>query len=515
MTETAVGAGARWSGPWGRALAVGMAMVVVVPAVGVAQPDGGLPPEVLSGELGDLDDAQEQAQRELAAIESRTGDARAVLAEVVAELDDAEVARAQAETDLAAASNARDDALAAVERAEARLADVTDELAVTELELAARRAQLDARVRAGFKYGQVSFLEAFLGTADIAEFLNSNTYVASVLEGDRVLVEDVIGLLDAVERQRATAIDLRDEADRSLADAEAATVAMDEALQELAVLAATIDERRREQVVALAALEDDRASIESHLSGLEVESQRIGAQLAAIAAQQAEEEARRQAAAEQQRREQEAAEAAREAERQAEEQRLAAEREARREQRTEDEAPASGSSGSGSNGSGSNGSGSSGSGLNGSGSSGSGDELATPAPSAGGNWVRPVAGRLTSGFGPRWGRNHNGVDLAGTVGSGVVAARPGTVVHTIASCHPTSSFGCGGGFGNYVLVAHPGGFATIYAHLSSVAVVVGDEVAAGQALGGIGNSGNSYGSHLHFEIREAGVPRNPCGYISC
>jgi murein DD-endopeptidase MepM/ murein hydrolase activator NlpD len=107
------------------------------------------------------------------------------------------------------------------------------------------------------------------------------------------------------------------------------------------------------------------------------------------------------------------------------------------------------------------------------------------------------------------------VDLAGSVGSGVVAARSGTVVYTIASCHPTSSFGCGGGFGNYVLIAHPGGFATIYAHLSSVAVAVGDQVVAGQGIAAVGNSGNSYGSHLHFEIREAGVPRNPCGYISC
>ena len=130
-------------------------------------------------------------------------------------------------------------------------------------------------------------------------------------------------------------------------------------------------------------------------------------------------------------------------------------------------------------------------------------------------WVRPVTGRLTSPFGPRWGRNHNGVDLAGSVGSPVVAARSGIVVTAISGCHPTSSWGCGGGFGNYITIAHNDGFATIYAHLSNLSVASGSIVSAGEQIGTVGNSGNSYGPHLHFETRQAGVPRNPCNYISC
>ena len=73
----------------------------------------------------------------------------------------------------------------------------------------------------------------------------------------------------------------------------------------------------------------------------------------------------------------------------------------------------------------------------------------------------------------------------------------------------------GGGFGNYVTVAHADGMATIYAHLSSVSVGTGQQVAAGTTIGGVGNSGNSYGPHLHLEVREAGIPREPCGYIPC
>jgi murein DD-endopeptidase MepM/ murein hydrolase activator NlpD len=66
-----------------------------------------------------------------------------------------------------------------------------------------------------------------------------------------------------------------------------------------------------------------------------------------------------------------------------------------------------------------------------------------------------------------------------------------------------------------VTVAHADGFATIYAHLSAVSVGNGQKVSAGQAVGAVGNSGSSYGAHLHFEVRIAGAPQNPCGYINC
>jgi murein DD-endopeptidase MepM/ murein hydrolase activator NlpD len=101
------------------------------------------------------------------------------------------------------------------------------------------------------------------------------------------------------------------------------------------------------------------------------------------------------------------------------------------------------------------------------------------------------------------------------VGTTVVASRGGTVVGVTSSCHPTSSFGCGGGFGNHVVISHDGGMGTVSAHLSSVSVGVGQQVGAGQPIGAVGNSGNSYGAHLHFEVREAGTPRDPCGYIAC
>ena len=485
----------------GRRLSAGVIVLLLVPAVAAAQT-----PE-LRGQLDELGSEKQQAKRDLGEVAAREGDAREVLAAVSGELDDAEdeldamVAELERQEDLLAV------AITAAGVARVRLAVVEAEREVAEIELTEKRERLDARVRAAFKYGQISFLEAFVGTKDIAEFLNSSIYVSSVLEGDRELVEEVSGLLGDVEAQRREARSLRTAAEREAAAADAATAEVERATAEQQRLTELIAERRAKQQRAMLALADDRAAIEAHLSGLEAEGQRIGDQLAAIAQQQAEEAERAAAAA----LEAEAAALA-EAEARAEAERQAAAAEAqRRHEAAEAEdragdvetdaprpAPAPALSAAPA-------------------PAPPAPPVSSPAPSApsSGGWTRPVGGHVTSAYGPRWGRVHNGVDLAGSTGTTVVASRSGTVVTVIASCHPTSSFGCGGGFGNYVTVAHADGMATIYAHLSAVSVGTGQSISAGQSLGAVGNSGSSYGAHLHFEVREAGVPRNPCSYISC
>ena len=106
-------------------------------------------------------------------------------------------------------------------------------------------------------------------------------------------------------------------------------------------------------------------------------------------------------------------------------------------------------------------------------------------------WVNPMpAGRLTSCFGQRWGRLHAGVDLAAPHGTPVVAAGAGVVV----------SAGPAAGYGNAVLIDHGNGYLTHYGHLSTIAVRLGQDVAAGQQIGGEGSTGHSTGPHLHFEV---------------
>lgn len=114
-----------------------------------------------------------------------------------------------------------------------------------------------------------------------------------------------------------------------------------------------------------------------------------------------------------------------------------------------------------------------------------------------------AAHRFTSGFGPRWGRMHNGSDFAAPTGTPIYATADGTVIHA----------GWSGGFGRLVKVQHEFGIQTYYAHLSRIRVEVGQRVSRGEQIGDMGNSGRSTGTHLHYEVRHSGKPVNPMTYI--
>ena len=118
-------------------------------------------------------------------------------------------------------------------------------------------------------------------------------------------------------------------------------------------------------------------------------------------------------------------------------------------------------------------------------------------------FIWPVSGTLTSGFGWRWGRMHEGIDIAAPSGTPVVASAAGTVIQS----------GWMGGYGNLVVVDHGGGVATAYAHLSGYATSSGFYVGRGQTVGYVGSTGNSTGPHLHFEVRINGSPVDPLGYL--
>jgi murein DD-endopeptidase MepM/ murein hydrolase activator NlpD len=123
-------------------------------------------------------------------------------------------------------------------------------------------------------------------------------------------------------------------------------------------------------------------------------------------------------------------------------------------------------------------------------------------PSAAG-FIWPVQGVLTSGFGWRWGRLHEGIDLAVGVGTPVVAAASGTVIVA----------GWLGGYGNLVVIDHGNGMATAYGHNTSVTVGVGQSVSQGQLIAYSGSTGHSTGPHVHFEVRVNGSPVDPLGYL--
>ncbi len=162
-----------------------------------------------------------------------------------------------------------------------------------------------------------------------------------------------------------------------------------------------------------------------------------------------------------------------------------------------------------------------GSGVTDNGGSGeSGGEQTTPPPSAppANNpstgsyvWPTPSSRLITSLYGNRmhpilgYERYHSGVDINGRVGDPVVAADGGTVI--IVAYDP-------GGYGNYVVISHGNGRTTLYAHMSSVAVAVGNVVSQGQTIAYVGSTGLSTGPHLHFEIAVNGNRHDPLSYLS-
>jgi murein DD-endopeptidase MepM/ murein hydrolase activator NlpD len=120
-------------------------------------------------------------------------------------------------------------------------------------------------------------------------------------------------------------------------------------------------------------------------------------------------------------------------------------------------------------------------------------------------YIKPLAGgHYTSGFGYRWGRLHKGVDWGCPTGTTVYASCAGTVIQATYS----------GGYGNVVVISHPDGRMTRYAHNSKLLVKVGQYVEQGQSIALSGSTGRSTGPHVHFELYINGSAVNPLKYIS-
>jgi len=133
-----------------------------------------------------------------------------------------------------------------------------------------------------------------------------------------------------------------------------------------------------------------------------------------------------------------------------------------------------------------------------------GDGTLPAGPIRGGSsgFIWPIDGPLTSGFGSRWGRMHEGIDVSAPSGTPIRAAKSGEIVLAAYS----------GGYGNYTCISHGGGLSTCYAHQTSFARTSGS-ISQGSILGYVGSTGNSTGPHLHFEVRINGSAVDPLGYL--
>lgn len=120
-------------------------------------------------------------------------------------------------------------------------------------------------------------------------------------------------------------------------------------------------------------------------------------------------------------------------------------------------------------------------------------------------WPVPSGVNISSGFGRRWGRMHEGIDIPSKIGSNIVAAADGVVVYSGNEI---------GGYGNITVLAHKNGFFTVYAHAKNNYTKEGQRVYRGQVIAQIGMTGRSSGPHLHFEVRKNGESIDPEGYLA-
>jgi len=123
---------------------------------------------------------------------------------------------------------------------------------------------------------------------------------------------------------------------------------------------------------------------------------------------------------------------------------------------------------------------------------------------SGSGFIWPLNGPVTSGYGWRWGRMHNGIDIDGTSGDPIRASKAGIVFFAGYDDN---------GYGNHVVISHGGGFSTVYAHATTVMTRAGQSVSQGELIATVGCTGSCTGDHLHFEIRVNGSPQDPMQYL--
>jgi len=134
------------------------------------------------------------------------------------------------------------------------------------------------------------------------------------------------------------------------------------------------------------------------------------------------------------------------------------------------------------------------------------EQATTQTTSYSGSFIQPVGGVYTS----RHGSSHRGVDIAGPVGTPIVASASGTVTVSTALRNSNGTYRS---YGEYIVISHDNGYVTYYAHMSQRYVSVGQYVTQGQVIGTRGSTGNSTGPHLHFEIKNGGSGVNPNRYF--
>ena len=397
-----------------------------------------------------------------------------------------------------------------ISETEDAIAQAEDDITVMEADIAIGLDEFKMRLRAMYVQGNDSLASALVGATDFYDLLSKYELMSRVANHDNDLVNTLKDKLETCNEKKAQLEKQQESLSKQQSDQQAKKDEFSTALMDVQDTYSETSDAQEQMEREKESLNADVSTLEKQNAELDAEEAEIKAAIAKAAEEQKrkEEEARKQ---------KEAAEAAAAAQRQ---------QEAQQQQQQQQQNNSSSNSNSNSNSSGNSNSNSNSSNNNS--SSDNNNSNTTPSTdnnnSSGGNssagftWPCPGFYTISSGYESRWGTFHGALDIAGgNDGAAVVASRGGTVVVAVSGCPhnygKSSSCGCGGGYGNYVVIQHDGTYSTLYGHMASLTVSVGDTVSQGQTIGYVGSTGFSTGAHLHFEVRVNGSKVNPADYL--
>ncbi|MCA1033743.1 peptidoglycan DD-metalloendopeptidase family protein [Bacillus infantis] len=420
----------------------------VATAVGLGSIFGGIPASQASAsKISDLESKKNQIQEQRSGNDSKINSA------------DSEINRLQGEQDQVSKEIER--LSLSISDTETKIKEKTEQIAATKEEIEKLKAEivvitdrinkrnemLKDRARSFQENGgMVSYLDVLMGAQNFSDFIDRVGAVATIVEADQDILRE-------------------HEADKKLLEETQAKVeselsSLEKMRTDLESMKKQLNAQKAEKNKLMASLKNQEEHKHAEKLNLEEENELLAAQEAAIK-QAIELEKKHQAE-------------------------LARQAELERQRRAAAAAAAKKNSSSGSS--------SSSSSSNSSNSGGGGGGPVSSAPSiSGGNFTKPAAGVVTSGLGQRWGTFHAGVDIAKSGTVPIVAAADGVVIRSYFSSS----------YGNAVFIAHSIDgqvYTTVYAHMSSRSIGTGATVSKGQQIGIMGNTGDSQGQHLHFEL---------------
>ncbi|MEK4280656.1 murein hydrolase activator EnvC family protein [Cytobacillus sp. FSL R5-0377] len=403
----------------------------------------GMPIEKASAanKLNDLNSQKEKINQQRSGVESKLNDTDKKISENQGE-------QQSVQSEIERLDKAISDALAKIEEKNQEIADSKKEIEKLEAEIKVlverikkRNELLKDRARNYQETGgMVSYIDVLMGAQSFGDFVERVGAVATIVEADQ----------DILKAHQAD----KDELEKKRAQVKEELASLEKMRAELENMKKSLNAQKAEKDKLLASLKHKEEEMHAHKLELAEENEILAAQEAAI---------QKAIKLEQERQ----AEAARQAE-------LAKQKAAADAAAKKSSSPSAGSGSSSDSGS-------------------SGSPQVTPPSVSSGAWTKPASGRLSSGFGGRSLGNHFGVDIASGGTVPIVAAADGVVIRSYYSSS----------YGNAIFIAHSIGgqtYTTVYAHMSSRSVGSGQTVSKGQQIGIMGNTGQSYGQHLHFEL---------------